>query len=523
MQAELTPLVRSLATAIKEYDAENPDVLSYELLGFDTDQADPFSDRAAKRWLKVLKEKPDDPWAAHHLAVICHGRAYKLHENEETQLEAVRFWRQGLEMWHRVLVRDEFWDRLRANWEERLASGTEKLLAEGLLKVDLQSLRRQLPHFLLEVHLSILKSTFPKRMDLAREHLKIVNEAPFGEECRERVRKSVYGSLAGNSVNPLLGDLKTAEALDLVTQYLELDPDHPRALADGLKAITKHADRIKADGSDDADTFVRQKACFKRGQQWADRLEKHLDNHDDLFLADALRTYFADFALMLTNRGIGMANSGDKYGGLDVILEAGSLYRRAVLREKGGNEARSRYVHCCNQMCIVATACESKLSQTYEFVQAAEKLLPNQPLLLARLAYLSALRGNRSEFERWFREAERYQEANPDFQAAEVIAQLRQRGMGIGAERFFSEAMAALEVKNTSRALSLLREADSKDPGNPLVKIVMVPCHLDAGDLHAAWRACQDADRAERKRPGPEARQLIDQYLQQFKQVRHLL
>lgn len=495
--------ITTLRKALTDYDQKSPHVMIFEMLGLGSEDPAPLSIEATARWEQVLKTNPADPFAAHHLAVIYHGHAYRLQSGTVAdQSEAIPFWEKGLAMWSRVIASDQFWDFLKSNWQARVDNGKGDMLAERLLKVDLPSIRKRLPQYLLDVHSQIVKTLFAKQVNLAGKHLNLIRSAPFAQEYRLRSTESLYKETAGSTVTSFISELRPREALEVVKNYLKIDPEHPTAIADAVKATHENAKRLKAD---DGQNFVKQRMCYQEGMHWVQQLEKKLSQQTDLFIADVVRLFLTDYAILLRDEGIRLANANDACRGFDDLHDAVGLSLRAMKLEKGGQIARMIYLNVCDQAANVGTMCKAKMHHGRDVLRTALGNCPGHPRLHARMSFLAVHLGDKSLFERELAEAEKCQAANHDSQADQLIADLKRNGMGLGTIPLINEAVQNLNNHAYREAEQILMRANELDPQNAHVLALFAIMYNNQMNVARSKEYLNLAKNAIRSRPDPQA------------------
>lgn len=498
--------IRALSSSINNYNESSPHVLCYEILEMESEHADPLSRKAAARWKAIYDKNPEDPVAAHHLAVICHGLAYQLHAgNVNEQNEAIDYWGRSLKVWSKVIHSDSFWEYLIDLWQTRAEKGKGDLLAERLLKVDLKSVRKRLPQYLLDTHKNIVQNLFKEQPEIAARHLELIRKSPFGVEYRNRATESLYQSTAGGLVDTCIREHRSEEGLTAIRNYLQMDPNHSRALCDALKLCEVHAEHLK---SRDMPYLTRRRA-FTEGLEWAQKLESIANSTGDLFQIDSLRLYYREFATLIFLEGVDLANKKQLMASTDYFFEAVDPALKSMKLEKGGQDSRRLYVNVINHVGLLATLTQQKIEQAISILKSGIASCPDNPLLHARLANLAAFTRDENLFNSELREAERCQSGNPDSIAAQLLADLRQAGMGIAVIPLLNEAGIAMEANDFYTAKSKLRQAIKLDSENPLSLVLLAICHSNQQEILDFKTVFSQARSAQRKRKDPQAGEII--------------
>lgn len=503
---ETLQAINALGSSINAYNEEFPHVLSYELLAMGSDESEPLSKAAASRWKRILDGQPEDAVAAHHLAVICHGLAFQLHSGSDPeQLEAIEYWQRALKIWGKVISNENFWKHLTETWTARVEKGKGDMLAERLTKIDLQSVRKRLPQYLLDIHTRIILTAFGKNTELANQHLGLIRSSPFSDEYKKRATESIYQSSVGGSIETLLSELRSDEALKLLRDFLVMDPDHSVALVDALRASSKESVRLKSTGA----MFSTRKYAFTSALSWAKRLEEINKNANDMFIPDAIRTFYKDFAEMEFLEGVDLANKKSFVTSTDHFISCVDPALKAMQLEKGGQAARKLYINICNHVGMLAVVADHRTSMACEIVEKSLKHCPDSPMLHARMAYISSSRGDKSRFDMELKEAQKCQQANPDNSAAQLIGELQNGGMGIAMIPLINSANEAMGNKDYYSARQKLNKVVSADSDNALAYVLLSLCHNHEHDLVQFRSVFAQAKAANKRRKDPQATELI--------------
>lgn len=216
--------------------ANSPERLARNSLGVNTYgwTQKPYSDDAFRTWNRILKRRPDDAAALHHLAIMNHAKAFDL-ENGPGPEAANPFWEKALDCWHKLLANEDFWGRMASGLDGR--PRRDEILAD---------LKRYWPCRLLLVHYGIAFDPETASQRRRNWHVRLALDSPFDDAAKEEARRLAYERhIAG--VNPdvwhpdTLDPEVVTEGAGVIESFLENDPRCVCALSDLLRLASRLA------------------------------------------------------------------------------------------------------------------------------------------------------------------------------------------------------------------------------------------------------------------------------------------
>ncbi|HYH67190.1 MAG TPA: hypothetical protein VD866_21015 [Urbifossiella sp.] len=289
---EVDDLLKALSSELDT--AQNPNRLGLRALKVDAVGfvKTPYHADAFKIWADVHRRAPNDLEARHHLAIMHHARAIDLESKDPDAADAD--WDAALRHWHALWSADAFWDAIA---ERAYKTDKPSVKQEAAKKLrDAVPVRLLLIHLDIALHPETLRDRFPR----AKFHLKAALGSAFPAEAKDGARKAAYDrfvqSLPEEVWNPdTLDPDKIKIGTDRISQYLDLDPDSPFALADLLRLQVRLArswfGEFNALGEEDHDARNAHLDRFKRAagtwRPYLDRLGPLVDRLDEVNRGDA--------------------------------------------------------------------------------------------------------------------------------------------------------------------------------------------------------------------------------------------
>lgn len=378
--------LQQLSRSLDDACNRNPCFRAWRLLQVgDFDSPRLFSQEAEAVFEELRTQTPDEPLIWHHLAIIRHGRAIEQHMANGAC--DVGLWRDGLEAWSKVIEDDRFWEALRGRWQSRAARQPQDALLRRLANVDLESVRRQLPVQLLDLHYDIiLQMIAQQRTEVAKAHFELLSKAPFDPQLIEKVKEHVYRAIVGNT-SVFCNERNFAEARRRVKNYRALDPASWRALNALLEIATAEINSLLI-GGDNA-----QAAAVA----WAERevaehpsLRQMPPGNDGETLRNTLRDFFFLAGRACLRAGQGVAESS--------ASRAISFCEQAIWFCERAQKFGQREDQMRNLLNVVyhdiATYClmERRLADAQRYIDLGLAHTPNDPDILQLQVILRQIR-----------------------------------------------------------------------------------------------------------------------------------
>jgi hypothetical protein len=479
-----TPFAETLQRfleSVEEYHQQTPHLTAFSELQKAEEAEKVLSGRAAELWEAVLRTSPDDPLALHHLAIIRHGTGYRMHLRRGAECrQAIEHWRRGVQAWARLMSNDAFWARLRRTWEERHSKAKHgDMVAERLLNVDLNAFRSQVPRHLLGLHASIAEDSVRSDPELAAGHMKIILESGFEAKFIDRTRRRVYESLV-KDIDALWKDKDAPEALERVRAYLRIDPNYPRALADGLHVCKLEVDKWALDGSRES-VLLRM---FEEAKQWAEHPVVAGASDSEVSLANARADFYTSWATVLFQMFRRAMQAKDHSRALRHVEQAFEQLQPAISVKRPTSKAREMlHVICVSGACAeINHKRDGGLRLADRLLTAALKLDPNDPDLRAVRAYYYYAKDDQAAFKRELSEAESLNARCPSDTATSLIQDLKQQaeqGESINRiKELIDRAIAAANRSSFAEALRYLKEAEGIESDIFILHFLKAQCHM---------------------------------------------
>ncbi len=191
---------------------------------------EPHSDEACALLEEYLTRQPDDHVAKHHLAVHYHSRAFAMGEDPQ---HAQALFSVALEKWRDLHECDEYWDMLR---RRGLKYGGDRFDPD-----DVELIRSSLPLWLLQVHATALKKSWPGNWERTELHMNILLEAPFAH-ARDQLRAEIFDVFDNKARDAMAAGSRNEgqdEALAIYEAYLVLDPKYGPGNREALRLVNK--------------------------------------------------------------------------------------------------------------------------------------------------------------------------------------------------------------------------------------------------------------------------------------------
>jgi len=339
MSAPHTAALRKLASQLDDYAQEHPHLQPFAVLTEAKDEDRILSREAAAIWDEIAKSRPDDPLAWHHLAIIHHGRAYQNYDDlVRTHAQNFGDWSRAFHCWTKLVRHNAFWTYLKEQWELRSQQKGE-MLAQRLIKIDLDEFRRQLPPHLIKVHETIIQDTWEKNASIARDHLQLILSSEMDVDLISRTRASLYSRKAGDVADQLT-KFEFAKVRSAIEAYLHLDPTYIQALADRWSGTVAEKDRLG--------TFTQATARFRADETWAEKLKPltkpgaKVTQMEAFTASAALCDFYFHHGLVLTNEANDVAKT-NMTACVKHLIDATTVFGHAHDYERGGQKSVGQY------------------------------------------------------------------------------------------------------------------------------------------------------------------------------------
>lgn len=152
-----------------------------------------YSIEAENEWGKILKREPNDWIALHHLAILCHTRAFEL-EIDDKNDQAVEYWKKAYKYWYELFKLNEPIDRF-----HDLLKNLERY-NENEQKQKFTQLKQNIINDLLKIHYK-LYNYYSNQKEKAQYHYQILEKSPFKESIE--IIQLIYKNNFGDKVSDI--------------------------------------------------------------------------------------------------------------------------------------------------------------------------------------------------------------------------------------------------------------------------------------------------------------------------------
>lgn len=409
-----------------------------------------YSERAFEIWKKQIELFPDDPLILHHMAIMCHARAFDL-ESGVKPSESDADWEAALNYWQRLLETDAFWERL-----------TEKACAGTKRQEVIQKLRAELPQKILAIHYDIAldSETRKQRPSRAKYHIAMVRKAKFDSRHRVEAQRAAYNQYIKSVPDEVWQPSELRENVlekgqDAIIEYLKFDPGCLPALEDALR-LQRRVQRSRNTLWRTYDTNdPRRKALLllekKDADAWRpffDQLAAVVDNLEEDVREDLARWYHG---------------RGGDLCALDEEEKAIEFYERAVAVCHPDDDGRKEHVRELVQTMAVAARAKAAKGDPDALVYS-DKVRKRDDLTMIACWILAQAYVRLLSYDIAVEVCDKGLKIEPDFDdlaADEWIARLTKFKREIPVHRLLSQAAAAMKADNEAQAVPLLNEAES--------------------------------------------------------------
>ncbi len=238
----------------------------------------PYNDAAFELMSELISRNGGDLEALHRLALMHHARAIDLETGEDPS-QSDPDWQAAERYWYELWKSDAFWDRI------------AELACKNASRAAVDLLRERFPELFLHVRYDVAFHEATKT-GRARRHIDSVIGSPFPEDSKSSVRRDVYEKHIGelpHSVwrEDMLEPGIIEDAMQVIQQFLNLDPGCVPALADALRLqvrlLLTHYHELQALSEDNEAERTRLLNTLRESaEHWMEYFEQLVDVSDAL-------------------------------------------------------------------------------------------------------------------------------------------------------------------------------------------------------------------------------------------------
>ncbi|MEK6262903.1 MAG: hypothetical protein AABP62_30255, partial [Planctomycetota bacterium] len=395
-----------------------------------------------------------------------------------------------------------------------------EMLAQQLIKIDLNKFRRQLPTHLIKVHETIIQDTWQKHHLIARDHWQLILSSDLDADLIARARAELYTRVVGD-VSDQLTKLEFANVRSAIEAYLQLDPAYVQALADRLSVTVAERDRLG--------TFTQATARFRTDETWAEKLKPltksgpQISPMEAFTAAAALCDFYFHHGLLLTKE----ANRVTKTNAaacVKYLVDAAQQYGCAHDFERGGQKAATQYEDAAASAIMVGVREEYDSAVLARVSQAYLARFASSAAAHATSAMLHFTKDDIAQCEAAIARAEQLHQKVPTELGGAAISAARQLASQGSPQvtRCLNEGQAALKNNNASRAKelfetalrSLKKPSEAKRDALFFLGVAEMRCGLAQRD--SAQRHLREAERLLISFPSAELAEVITNVLNMF-------
>ncbi|HET6425113.1 MAG TPA: hypothetical protein VFG20_15610 [Planctomycetaceae bacterium] len=515
MSAPHTAALRQLASQLDDYAQEHPHLKPFTVLTEAKDENRVLSRDAAAIWDEIAKSRPNDPLAWHHLAVIHHGRAYQSYNDiVKTHAQSFGDWSQAFRCWIKLIRHDPFWSHLKEQWEARSQQKGE-MLAQRLVKIDLNEFRRQLAPHLVKVHETIIQDTWQKHSAIAREHLKLILTSDLDADLITRTRAGLYLRIAGD-VQDQITKFEFAQVRSAIEAYLELDDSYVQALADRLSVTVAERERLGG--------FAQTTARFRADEKWAEKLKPwtkpgaKIAPMEAFTAAAALRDFYFEHGLVQLAEANANTDT-NRVACVKYLIDANTEFGHAYDFERGGQKSVASYENTALYAVLRGIQEEHDITVLTRVSEAYLRRLPTNAGAHAVGAMIAFAKDDVAQCEKALAHAEDLNRKVTSDHGARAISEARQLASQGSPKvaRLLKEAGGLIQ-SNPSRAVELYESAlrlmsqPSEAKRDALLNLVTAELFRGRSYWDSARRHLREVERMLIQFPSEELRKIVADY-----------
>jgi hypothetical protein len=482
---EVVASVRSFARELEQKLEADPHLRAFGELQAADGTESVLSGKAAEVWEQNLEEKPDDPLALHHLAVIYHGRAIEAERQGGAGLETLReLWEKALWYWAKLCAQKDFWDQVKQLWARRREEDDAD--ADRFREDEWDAFRLQVPEMLLSQVEQRIKVSIDSEATRARMYMNLLKNAEFPARVCERKRRSIYRSYAPSDS---VVDKASKDALKRVESYLAIDDSLVDALRDSISLTARWIDYLR---QDDGGTGQRKRdveKAYEKGREYAQNSELKDRAESDALVADVIaRMHIAasEYYDSLSNAIYTRTNEPGEQEVREMLPHTDRAWkaaRAALPFDRISGSARLLFTRCARECCTFHQIL-GNLDDADRVADAVLEVDPGEPRILYAKAKVAADQAKTTGVKKYLARARKEATERGEHSLLAEIEAFEQSPLAMkGLKPTYNRAQAAYKRNDWGTAIRGFQKCVDAGVDDPETLLQLGQCYALNGNI----------------------------------------